>query len=275
MLLAILAMGLNAQAAVEPVKAELVTSVTAAQPGKSFLAAVVLRTDPNVHVYWVNPGGAGVATKVVWQLPTGWKAGELMWPVPSRFSEKEQATLGYEGATMLLARITPSADAKVGPMSFAAYVSWTAGPMQKPGTANLKRSLSISQKEFASQMWADRLAAAEATMPAKVDGWTFTAEPVEGGYILKSKPPQKLDPWKALPTFYALEENVIDASWPQRLIDQADGSFWIGLKRSPKLDKEPAVIRGILVAPKGMTWKEKLDAMIVEAPIIKPLTSSL
>ena len=252
-----------------PVTAELVTSVTAAQPGKAFLAAVVLRTEPNTHIYWANPGEVGTPTKVVWKLPAGWKAGELMWPVPSRFTEKQGSTFGYEGATMLMARITPATDAKVGPTSFSATVSWTTGPAQTNETKTLPRSLSISQKELSSQMWSERLKLAETGMPSALEGWSFTAEPIEGGFVLKSKPPEKIASWKGLPVFYPMDAGVIDHTWPQRLIDQEDGSFWIGLKRSAKLEKDPEVIRGLLIAPKGTTWKDKVDAILVEAPIKK------
>jgi thiol:disulfide interchange protein DsbD len=268
MLAALILLGTFAQTSGEHVKAELVTSVTSAQPGKAFLAAVILRTDPGWHVYWMNPGDAGTATKIAWNLPPGWTAGETQWPIPNRFNEKELVTYGYEGSTMLLARITPATDAKLGLASFTADVTWTAAKDTRiPGKSTLRRSLSVQQKDLASRNWNDKLTAAEGDMPRAVEGWKFAASPIEGGWVLKATPPKKLTFDRFLPSFYPADAGIFDHAWPQRLIEQEDGSFWIGLKKLPTAETNPTHIRGLLMAPKGSAWEGAGDAMWVDAPV--------
>jgi DsbC/DsbD-like thiol-disulfide interchange protein len=53
------------------------------------------------HIYWVNPGDSGAALRVHWSVPSGFKAGEIRWPVPSRVGKGELTDYGYEGHELL------------------------------------------------------------------------------------------------------------------------------------------------------------------------------
>jgi len=54
------------------VQARLVADTTAVVPGKPFEAGVLLEMAEGWHVYWENPGDAGIPTRVDWELPEGW-----------------------------------------------------------------------------------------------------------------------------------------------------------------------------------------------------------
>lgn len=54
------------------------------RPGGETELAILMRTTPGWHGYWLNPGDAGLPMKVEWQLPKGWSIGELRYPVPQR-----------------------------------------------------------------------------------------------------------------------------------------------------------------------------------------------
>ena len=64
----------------EHVEAQLVSDVKSAQPGKPLLVGLKLRMADQWHTYWKNPGDSGLPTRIHWQLPPGWKAGEIRWP---------------------------------------------------------------------------------------------------------------------------------------------------------------------------------------------------
>ena len=63
---------------------ELVSGVDAVVAGEPFELAVRMKTDPGWHVYWKNPGDSGLPVSVRWDLPEGFKAGDVHWPVPER-----------------------------------------------------------------------------------------------------------------------------------------------------------------------------------------------
>jgi thiol:disulfide interchange protein DsbD len=71
------------------------------------------------HLYWTNPGDAGLAPIVRWTLPTGFSSGPLLHPVPEKTVEEGLVTYGHRGPVLLLCEITP-------PPSHQAAGSWEA-----------------------------------------------------------------------------------------------------------------------------------------------------
>ena len=107
-----LALGAPASA---QVRASLVATVTSVQPGRPMTVALRLEQDAGWHTYWVNPG-TGLATTIDWQLPAGWKAGEIQWPAPEVLTDDKGSVTGngYEGEVLLPVAITVPPTAAVG-----------------------------------------------------------------------------------------------------------------------------------------------------------------
>ena len=68
-----------------PVKARLVAETGSIAPGETVWVALHLEMRPGWHVYWRNPGDAGLPPEIAWKLPPGFTAGEIAWPTPERF----------------------------------------------------------------------------------------------------------------------------------------------------------------------------------------------
>lgn len=105
-------------------QAKLVLSADTAKPGDTIWAGVDMKMDPDWHTYWKNPGAAGMATKIEWQLPPGITAGEIQWPLPEKFPPVEVTTYGYEKEVMLLVPLTLASNLPAGPLDLKAKVSW-------------------------------------------------------------------------------------------------------------------------------------------------------
>ncbi|MGH7976308.1 MAG: protein-disulfide reductase DsbD domain-containing protein, partial [Limisphaerales bacterium] len=95
---------LTAHAAHTQVK--LLLSADAAKPGDTIWAGVDLKMEPGWHTYWKNPGAAGMATSIKWQLPSGISAGEIQWPLPKKLPPAEVTTYGYSNEVMLHVPLT-------------------------------------------------------------------------------------------------------------------------------------------------------------------------
>ncbi|WP_421739644.1 protein-disulfide reductase DsbD family protein [Caulobacter sp.] len=95
-------------------EAELVAQDAAAVPGGTIYVALRQKIQPGWHTYWRNPGDAGDATKIVWTLPTGWTAGDIVWPTPEKSRVGPLLDYAYTGEVLLPVPITVPADAKVG-----------------------------------------------------------------------------------------------------------------------------------------------------------------
>ena len=59
------------------VKVELLQEEQTVQPGRPFWVALHLDLEDGWHVYWKNPGDAGMPLKVEWNLPAGFEAGSF------------------------------------------------------------------------------------------------------------------------------------------------------------------------------------------------------
>jgi Thiol:disulfide interchange protein DsbD, N-terminal len=108
------------------VGARLLANVSAIQPGKPFWLGVQLKIDPGWHVYWKNPGDAGLPTKVKFTVPDGFTVGPLQYPTPQRLDQAGNIlALAYENSVLLLAKVTSPANL---PMDFhgefQAAISW-------------------------------------------------------------------------------------------------------------------------------------------------------
>ena len=92
----------------EVVKAELLADTNAIVPGKSFTVGLLLRMAPGWHTYWAFSGDAGLPTELKWKLPSGWKVGEIQWPIPLKTIDPgDIETYGYENEILLMQEITP------------------------------------------------------------------------------------------------------------------------------------------------------------------------
>lgn len=99
------------------------TVSTSYQAGQPLQTAISMDLEEGWHTYWENPGDAGMRMKILWELPAGWRAGELQYPAPSRFTTSGLTSFGYKDEVVFPIILHPPADAK-GTVELKAKVSW-------------------------------------------------------------------------------------------------------------------------------------------------------
>src|SRR5271168_240327 len=129
--------------ATDNVKSRLVSEVSSVAPGQVFWVALELKIRDGWHTYWRNPGDSGEATKLTWQLPPGFVAGDIVWTTPHRFEIAPLVNYGYAKHAVHLVQITAPKDLKPGtPVSLAAKASWlVCSDVCIPEDANLQLTL--------------------------------------------------------------------------------------------------------------------------------------
>ncbi len=154
------------------VEAQLVSEVTAAVPGEPFRVGLRMTMDPKWHTYWINPGDAGLTTKIKWTLPEGVEAGEIQWPTPIKFGEEQEIIgYGYEDTVLLPVEVTVPADFSGAELTLQARVDWLACKEACiPGRAELSISLPVvAAGEPDRSTHAEAFARADADMPQPTD----------------------------------------------------------------------------------------------------------
>ena len=128
-------------------QAQLISASDSARPGDTVLVGIHLKMEPGWHTYWKNPGEAGMATKIEWQLPPGVTVGETQWPLPEKLPPPDVTTYGYQGETVLLVPLKLAADLKPGPLDLKAKVSWLECKEQCiPAGATVQSTLNVGSE---------------------------------------------------------------------------------------------------------------------------------
>jgi len=180
-----------------PVKAEFLADGSAVVPGKPFKVGVLFRVAPEFHIYWKNPGDAGLATSVTFEPPAGFTVGDLQWPLPTQFVQPGDIVgYGYEGTLMLIAEVTPPEKLEIGKdVAVRAKVSWlSCRRICMPGKAELSARLPVAKRSEPAN--AALFAEWTARMPRQS---RFLAE-ISGAVRIALIPEIKIAvPWKTKP----------------------------------------------------------------------------
>ncbi len=241
--------------AAELVQAELIAEPAAIKAGEPFWVGVRLRIKDHWHVYWRNPGDSGEAPTIAWQLPPGFAAGPIAWPTPQRIPVAHLANFGYEGETMLLARITPSPtlDASV-PVALKADVTWLVCEKECiPGETSLTLALPVAGPGSAAAPDAATTAAFDAARRAlpQPSPWAARMQlaPDQVTLVVDTK---GLDTGAVRSAFFFPNaETLVRHAAPQQLTVTRDGLV-LRLERSALSTAAPADAGGVLVVEEAI-----------------------
>lgn len=232
---------------VDNAEAELVAAVDAIVPGQPLSVGLVIRHDPHWHTYWRVPGDSGLPTTINWQLPAGFTAGPIEWPVPKRLPIGPLMNFGYEGELLLPVQISVPAELAPGQtVTIKARGDWLiCREVCIPGGADLQLALPVraaaAPSRFAPLFDSTR---AQIPRPATLQAASAT---IDGGRIrLAYKPAQ---PVRTL-EFFPLDESRIEPAAAQTLRVEADGTA-LYLTAAQPLAAEFTRLRGVLVANGG------------------------
>jgi len=240
-------------------RVELVSEQNAIAPGSGFLLGVHFILEPGWHIYWVNPGDSGQPPVFKWQLPPGFKAGEIRWPRPERMqSSSTLADYGYHDDVLLMAPVyAPAAISSASPIEFVVEAKWLiCREVCLPDHAQLSLSLPVGSVAKANPRTAIMFAGVQKLLPKPLpSGWNATAESRKDDFVLSVFAGKAL----AKAEFFPLDPALVDNAAPQKL-ESAPQGVKIVLKKSDLLVKPVAVLRGVLVVAGG-------DAYHVEARV--------
>lgn len=90
------------------VEVELLADKDRLVPGEKFRLGLLFKISPGSHIYWMNPGDAGLAPEIEWKLPEGFRAGPVFWPAPIRMEEPGGLLVNvYTEEVMLFSWVQP------------------------------------------------------------------------------------------------------------------------------------------------------------------------
>ncbi len=236
------------------VRVELISEREGVEPGASFWVGVRQRIAPGWHTYWVNPGDSGEPMTIAWALPSGFEAGDIVWPHPERIPVGPAMTFGYSREVVLLTRITAPAGLEPGArVTLGGRAAWLAcEKICIPEEADVRLTLPVvSGKPAEKSRDAAAIAAARLTVPAP-SPWpaTFSVTPETIGLDVAatSLAADRI----ADVYFYPSQWGVIDFAAPQQ-VTIGERGISVRAARGALPAAADAPIDGVLVI------KERLD----------------
>lgn len=235
------------------VVAQLISDQATIAPGEPFTIGLKFTIDPTWHTYWINPGETGQATKLTLDLPDGFTAGDLKFPVPKRFVTDFgfnilEAGFGYEETVIHTIEVTPPANLKTGgTVTIAGKANWL---MCDPGTCVPgKADLSITLPVGEASEKSDDAAAISfyaKKLPKPVD-WKTEVTLDEGLVTVSTEAPADALPEGAKLHLHPFQPKIFDQlSEPEILLE--DGNVSFTFKAYEKLTEAPEDFAAVLVA---------------------------
>lgn len=238
--------GARAQTAVETEYAftEFVPEADGVVPGETLWIAIRQEVREGWHVFWENPGDAGLPLAIEWTLPEGFEAGEPLHPSPEYIPVGPLASFAHEGEPVFLLPLTAPQDAAPGEaIDIEASASWQAcEDICVPEEGRFSFSLSVVEEAAPIAAHAPLFAAARAALPSVFEG--EAAFSVRGGaYVLELEPPEGFTDKDAF--FFPAVEGLITPAAPQAIIAR-DGALTIEMEPGYLAGYEGETLRGVL-----------------------------
>ncbi|HMP95875.1 MAG TPA: protein-disulfide reductase DsbD family protein [Kiritimatiellia bacterium] len=247
------------------VEAELLSEVSAVQPGAPFWVALKLVHDEHWHTYWINDGDSGLPTSIRWELPEGFRADPIVWPYPERIDMPPLVSFGYEGEAWLLTRIHPPENLDVNEVTLKARVSWLmCKEICIPGRAALALNLPVSDGTRLNPALAGAFSEARRRIPAEETGWTFLVEASPEAVILTARPPDGEAVWSRLDVFPVDKEVLANSALPQW--EKTDAGVRVTLPRENTVNPLPETFRAVLVAEPTLARDANRPALAIDIP---------
>lgn len=239
----------GATATPNPVKATLIAEESTIQAGRPFWVALHLQLEEGWHVYWKNPGDAGLPLKVQWKLPNGFHATSLLWPFPEKLTLDDLVGYGYHSEVVLLTEVTPPSDLTANSeITLDTEVKWLVCSTTAclPGSAPLKLKIKTSSETpEIDQKAAALFQSAREKMPKS--GEQIKTVQKEG--IIQVKVPHLDDDAIAGISFFPEDNETVDQKF-EPVVSQDKSSkkgYLISLKGGEEIGAKVKNLKGVLV----------------------------
>ena len=207
------------------------------------------------HIYWVNPGDSGLPPVLKWQLPSGFKAGEIQWPRPEKLKRSTLADYGYEDDVVLLVPLYFPADLKKGGQAeVRLQAKWLI--CREVCIADHAELRLVAPASAGDTSRSSLLAEAKKRLPNPwPSSWKARASSDKNSFVLSIETGRPLQTAE----FFPLVPQQIENAATQPLQATARGAK-ITLTKSDQLLKPIRVLKGLLVLGSGESYQ-------IQAPI--------
>ena len=277
--LAVLADAKAEPAAFSPIDVALVSDQSGIVPGQTFTVALHQKIAPGFHTYWENPGTVGLPTSIRWQLPPGFKASPIQWPLPKVQRMTVYCVWGYQNEVLLLTDITAPSDLPLGKtVRIAAETSWMCcGRQCHPGFKKLELLLPTTKSASQNMAWVGKFEQVRNQQPKVFSDWKIECVRTDNQYKLSAVSPHfrpaadnadsKSCTAKKPPAirFFGFRRQISSAK-PQ-IVRHLPNGYELTLFAEEFGEEEHSRLTGILVSSRGWRADCPQRPLLIDVPI--------
>lgn len=147
----------------------LIADRNAVVSGETLRLGLWLEHDEGWHTYWLNPGDSGLPTRIVLELPPGFAAGPIEWPIPERLPAGPLVNFGYSGTLVLPLELSVPGELEADYVTFRARADWLVCEVECiPGDGEYELTLAVADRAGAEPRWAEVFAQAQRRQPRMI-----------------------------------------------------------------------------------------------------------
>ncbi|MAW78870.1 MAG: thiol:disulfide interchange protein [Parvularcula sp.] len=237
-------------------------------PGGTLWFAIRQEIRPGWHVFWTNPGDAGLPLRLDWSLPQGFEAGEILHPAPEFIPVGPLASYAHEGAPVFLVPVTVPEDANPGEtVDIDIHASWQAcEEICVPEKGRFSFSVPVLETGAMEPARRVLFSLARAKLPkAYEERGRIAVE--DGAYVLTVAAPQGFTEKNAF--FFARPEGVVSPPAPQEM-EVEDGVLRIAMQPGWVERYDEETFSGVLTFSEDAGRRALAVTADVAEPLIKP-----
>jgi len=211
------------------------------------------KLEPGWHIYWKNPGDAGLPPHVSWTLPAGIIAGPMQFPAPKRLPLGPLMDFGYEKEVLFPLKLHVADSVKGGPVTLRAKVDWLICQASCiPGKAELEVQRNVFGGMFKipyglPAQFRPFIERIPKSLPRSVKlGFISTRE----GFRLTVETGRR----ETTALFFPADQDILDNPAPQKVTPLENGLI-LDLKKDGSLKNEPKQLRGVLELSGGRNYE--------------------
>lgn len=249
---------------------EIIAEANGFAPGETLWFAVRQELREGWHVFWINPGDAGLPLELDWELPEGFSAGDIVHPAPEYIPVGPLASYAHEGAPVFLVPVMAPDGLQPGTdVDIAIHARWQiCEDICVPEEAQFSFSVPVVDSAETNPDVAALFAEARAAQPvALTTDAVFTVS--DDKYVLRLKAPEGFVNRDAF--FFAAPEGLVEPSAAQT-VSSDRGELIIAMKPGWTDGYEESALDGVFTfrASGGGRRSYSLSAAVPE-PIVKPV----
>ena len=221
-------------------------------------AGIYFKLEPGWHIYWKNPGDAGLPPHVIWQLPEGVRALPLQFPAPQRLPLGSLVDYGYEHELLLPLHLQIAQNAESGNTHLRAKIDWLVCQNTCiPGKAELDVERNIDIHTQPPNRPSDALFEHfQSRIPHTLQSRSRAYfEETKNSFIVTLATGRK----ETQAIFFSEDGYIIDNVAPQRITPRPTGLI-LTLKKDEALSQKVTRLNGVLELSGGRAYQVTLEA---------------